>query len=382
MSTPTFDEVFRQIRINLTVMGIQKNKPRIGVMFYILYAMTFTMASSEAMFFIVNMAPENFLELTGLAPCMCIGILSLLKIATLARKKETVFSLADKLERLSTENLKDPIKRDIVSPDINMLKTLIKYYFVLNAMLICVYNFSTPFYILYHYLTTNEEIFILPYAIIVPFSIETWPAWIFVYIFSVICGFNCVLFFTVVDTLYFTLTSYVCTIFAVLNNEIICLNQPTGDMLDQIIKKHQNVLELAEDLEDIFTLPNFFNVLVGSVEICALGFNLMIGDWNNVPGCMLFIMSVLIQLFMMSVFGEKLIGASIKVGESAFLCDWYKMNRKTQKVLLMLMIRTRKPTRLTAFKYSVICYEGFTKIISNSWSYFTILRTVYSKEDQ
>ncbi|XP_063382844.1 putative odorant receptor 85d [Cydia fagiglandana] len=382
MSTPTFDEVFRQIRINLSVMGIQEDKSRPGVTFYIFYAMLFTMVSSELVFFSVNMAPENFLELTGLAPCICVGILSLLKIAALAYKKETVFSLADKLERLSTENLNDPVKTDIVSPDINLLKKLINYYFVLNAVLICVYSFSTPFYILYHYLTTNEEIFILPYAVIMPFSTETWPAWTLVYVFSVLCGFICVLFFTAVDALYFTLTSYVCTIFDVLSNEIISLNQPTGDMLSQIIKKHQNVLELAADLEDIFTLPNFFNVLVGSVEICALGFNLMIGDWNNVPGCMLFLVSVLFQLFMMSVFGEKIIGASIKVGESAFLCDWYKMNLKTQKVLLILMIRAHKPTRLTAYKYSVICYEGFTKIISNSWSYFTILRTIYSPEDQ
>nr|AST36400.1 putative odorant receptor OR42 [Cydia nigricana] len=382
MSTPTFNDVFHQIRINLSIMGIQEDKSRIGVTFYIIYAMVFTMVTSEIVFFSVNMAPENFLELTGLAPCICVGILSLLKIAALAWKKETIFSLADALEKLSTENLKDPVKTNIVSSDINLLKTLIKYYFVLNAVLICVYNFSTPFYILYHYLTTNEEVFILPYAVIVPFSTKTWPTWTFVYVFSVVCGFICVLFFTAVDALYFTLTSYVCTIFAVLSNEIICLDQPSGDVLDQIIRKHQNVLKLAEDLEDIFTLPNFFNVLVGSIEICALGFNLLIGDWNNVPGCMLFIVSVLCQLFMMSVFGEKLIEASIKIGESAFLCDWYKMNQKTQKVLLMLITRTRKPTRLTAFKYSVICYEGFTKIISNSWSYFTILRTVYSPEDQ
>nr|WEG72133.1 odorant-receptor-39 [Grapholita molesta] len=382
MTTPTFTEVFHQTRINLSVMGIRENQPTIGVTFYIFYAMLFTMVSSELVFFIVNMAPENFLELTGLAPCICVGILSLLKIAALAWKKNTVFSLAGKLNSTSTQNLNDPIKADIVSSDINLLKNLIKYYFILNAVLICVYNFSTPFYILYHYLMTKEEIFILPYAVVLPFSTEMWPTWTCVYIFSIICGFICVLFFTSVDALYFTLTSYVCTIFEVLSNEIICLEQPTNSVLEQIIIKHQNVLELAEELEDIFTLPNFFNVLVGSIEICALGFNLMIGDWNNVPGCMLFIASVLFQLFMMSVFGEKLIGASIKVGESAFLCDWYKMNQNTQKVLLMLMIRTRKPTRLTAFKYSVICYEGFTKIISNSWSYFTILRTVYLPEDQ
>lgn len=33
---------------------------------------------------------------------------------------------------------------------------------------------------------------------------------------------------------------------------------------------------LTDFLEDIFAAPNFFNVLVGSIEICALGFNLTV----------------------------------------------------------------------------------------------------------
>lgn len=35
---------------------------------------------------------------------------------------------------------------------------------------------------------------------------------------------------------------------------------------------------LSQDLEDIFSGPNLFNVLIGSIEICALGFNLTVGN--------------------------------------------------------------------------------------------------------
>ncbi|KAH9633542.1 hypothetical protein HF086_013219 [Spodoptera exigua] len=101
---------------------------------------------------------------------------------------------------------------------------------------------------------------------------------------------------------------------------------------------------LGEDLEDIFTAPNLFNVLVGSLEICALGFNL----------------------------------TSTKIGDAAFLCKWYKMDEKSKKIILTIMIRSKKPQQLTAYKFSTISYASFTKIISTSWSYFTILRTVYS----
>lgn len=33
---------------------------------------------------------------------------------------------------------------------------------------------------------------------------------------------------------------------------------------------------LADDLEDIYSAPNLLNVLLGSIEICALGFNLTV----------------------------------------------------------------------------------------------------------
>ncbi|KOB64679.1 Odorant receptor, partial [Operophtera brumata] len=104
------------------------------------------------------------------------------------------------------------------------------------------------------------------------------------------------------------------------------MNANNAILLQEIVKDHQYILKLADDLEDIFTAPNLFNVLVGSIEICALGFNLTTGDLKQIPGCILFLVSVLLQILMMSVFGENII----------------------------------------------------REIISTSWSYFTILRTVYT----
>nr|WPO56446.1 odorant receptor [Leucinodes orbonalis] len=119
-------------------------------------------------------------------------------------------------------------------------------------------------------------------------------------------------------------------------------------------------------------------MLLGSLVICALGFNVTMGDSAEIPGCLLFLSSVLVQIFMMSVFGEKMIGESTKVGAAAFDCKWYNMDNKSKKTLLLIITRSFKPQHLTAYKFSVISYASFTKIINTSWSYFTILRTVYT----
>ncbi|XP_069360161.1 odorant receptor 13a-like [Maniola hyperantus] len=201
------------------------------------------------------------------------------------------------------------------------------------------------------------------------------------FIIFLFTGFTCILYVTTVDALYYIMTSHVCAQFALLSDEIQYLDKNTSHCLSEIVKKHQYILKLSQDLEEIFQAPNLFNVLVGSIEICALGFNLTMGQWAQIPGVVLFLLSILYQILMLSVFGENLIRESRKVGESAFLCKWYDMDKKSKKTIFILMLRSNKPQKLTAYKFSVISYQSFTKIISTSWSYFTILRTVYNPSE-
>ncbi|CAH2267260.1 jg14728 [Pararge aegeria aegeria] len=68
-----------------------------------------------------------------------------------------------------------------------------------------------------------------------------------------------------------------------------------------------NGIGLSEELEEIYQAINLFNVLIGSFEICALGFNLTMGQWSQIPGVLLLLLSILIQMFMNSAFGDNLI---------------------------------------------------------------------------
>nr|XP_021186882.2 odorant receptor 67c [Helicoverpa armigera] len=375
---PPYEEVLKQIKINLWLAGIPYGDPKMKVRYYLGNLQLLVMIICEISFFVSRISAENFLELTQLAPCLGTGILTYLKIVVIARKRMKIYELSECLGKLYENILKDDNKRRLVKKNLVLVNFLMKYYFVLNLILISVYNFVSPVIIIYDYFVNNQLIFTLPYAVLVPFSTDAWIPWSAVYIYSIICGFVCVLFFTTVDGLYFVLTSHVCANFSVISDMIERLDENSVDRLPDIVKEHQYILKLGEDLEDIFTAPNLFNVLVGSLEICALGFNLTNGSWEKIPGCLLFLLSVLLQILMMSVFGENMIRESTNIGDAAFLCKWYKMDEKSKKTIMTIMIRSKKPQRLTAYKFSSISYASFTKIISTSWSYFTILKTVYT----
>ena len=185
---PKYEEFLKQIKLNLWLSGIPYGDPKFNFRFYAIYIQLFLMIVLEISFFVSRISAENFLELTQLAPCLGIGILTTLKTTAIAMKRQKIYNLTECLGRLYQNILKDNKKANLVKSDLILLNLLMKYYVILNVVLISVYNFSTPFIILYHYFTKHEVIYKLPYAVLVPFSTEAWVPWTVVYVHSIMCG--------------------------------------------------------------------------------------------------------------------------------------------------------------------------------------------------
>lgn len=188
MDIPAYEEFLKQIKINLWLTGIPYGDPKVHLRFYVIFIQLFMMLVFEMSFFVSKISSENFLELTQLAPCIGIGVLSLLKILAVAQKRMKIFDLTECLDNLYKDILNDPRKRSLVRKDLILINVLVKYSFILNAVLITVYNFSTLVIIVYYYLAKHELIFKLPYAVLLPFSTDSWLPWATIYTHSVVCG--------------------------------------------------------------------------------------------------------------------------------------------------------------------------------------------------
>lgn len=189
MEASIYGDIFKQIFKNLQWCGISSGDPdRLRVRFYIFMVGISITVIQELCFFISKTSTEDFLILTALIPCFCIGLRSELKMASIAQKRRKIFKLSNNLEKLYTEIISDNAKRHLVCGEINLVKTLTKYYFVLNTILIFVYNFSPLFITLYVYITKEVVVLSFPFPIVVPFPADVFQNWLIAYLHSISSG--------------------------------------------------------------------------------------------------------------------------------------------------------------------------------------------------
>ncbi|XP_055844138.1 odorant receptor 13a [Episyrphus balteatus] len=170
--------------------------------------------------------------------------------------------------------------------------------------------------------------------------------------------------------------------------------------LHVIAKRHSEIINFAQSLEK-FNSPHLLaNFSISSILICMVGFQLVtgkmfIGDYLKF---LVYILSALSQLFILCWNGDNLIQCSLKTAWHLYACNWEggELSQQDKKMkqdaikycpagrdfnlkLKLMIMRSQKPLQITAMKFSVLSLESFTKILSSSMSYFTLLQTMLEK---
>uniref|UniRef100_A0AAG5CZ64 Uncharacterized protein n=1 Tax=Anopheles atroparvus TaxID=41427 RepID=A0AAG5CZ64_ANOAO len=68
-----------------------------------------------------------------------------------------------------------------------------------------------------------------------------------------------------------------------------------------------------------------------------------------------------------------------QVADHIYNVPWYLSEPTLQKTILTLMVKAQKPSGVTASKFYMVTLQSFQRIISSSYSYFTLLQTVNEK---
>ena len=68
------------------------------------------------------------------------------------------------------------------------------------------------------------------------------------------------------------------------------------------------------------------------------------------------------QMFSFSYLGTELIEQSEAVADGIFNSKWYEEDVKVQKDLSFVLMRAKKPVRLTAAKLFVVTRDSFTQV--------------------
>ncbi|KAL0107169.1 hypothetical protein PUN28_015591 [Cardiocondyla obscurior] len=88
----------------------------------------------------------------------------------------------------------------------------------------------------------------------------------------------------------------------------------------------------------------------------------------------------LFQLLLFCIPGDDLIYESSMIYKTMYTIAWYKLPILLKTEIHLLILRSQKPSKITAGKIYVMHLENFNGVLSTAVSYFMLLRSFGSDE--
>ncbi|XP_071646264.1 putative odorant receptor 85d [Temnothorax longispinosus] len=212
-----------------------------------------------------------------------------------------------------------------------------------------------------------------------------------IFIHSAICDFSYTVLLVVFDVLYLTLVEYCCGLFAalryrletalVLKNDRLTMTTAKDKSYANIaysIRRHTETMQFVAVIESVYSLPLFIHIGLTVLILSVLGYQVITNteNINRLLKPTAYLNGLLINVFFENWQGQKIIDSSEKVFKSAYNSEWYNMPIAARKLLIMMMIRSERPSILRMGKIIVLSYVTFNTVLRTSSSYFMLLRSL------
>ncbi|XP_043473292.1 odorant receptor Or2-like isoform X2 [Leptopilina heterotoma] len=141
------------------------------------------------------------------------------------------------------------------------------------------------------------------------------------------------------------------------------------------IKQHNQTIEYCNDVESFFSPCLFFVVIVNciflSFSLIQVVFNL--SDMKMIIKPVIYMSGALVNLLLHSVAAQRLLDHSSGLGDNVYNVSWDEMSVAVRKPLLLMMMRSNHPCKITAGKIMEISFRFASAALRASFSYFTLL---------
>nr|QNS36204.1 olfactory receptor 9 [Mythimna separata] len=336
-------------------------------------------------------AGKSFVEITRLIPCLILCFISNCKTISILYYAhynnefiETMRGLL--LNNMDTEEEGNRYKKKLIDTHVLMLMSITKKIIYLIIVGLGMFALAPFFIIVPNYWKTNELVLEMPFIAYYPFNeMEGWvyPVVYFHQVFTAICA---ILMVYGPDCFFFTCCTFLHIQFSLLIYDMERMVNEDSNSCDRLKFKmlavrHIELMRCVNLLEEIFSKPILFNALTSSVIICVTGFNVLVVDnIVMVASFTAFLVFGLMQIFLYCYYGDTIMRSSMQISSAIYNSHWYNVGVAERKSFLIVLIRAQKPCELTANGFFKINLHAFTSILSTSWSYFALLKTMYHPE--
>ncbi|CAD7082672.1 unnamed protein product [Hermetia illucens] len=328
----------------------------------------------------------NLMDSTISLPCLISCVLSEFKVTILRRKRDQFIEILEFLdEKFPTRKAEQDyygiveVHRATKRMSIILAIGVSMFIWSFNLLPLCEGVISVVAY-------GNNFTYPLPYAMWHPFRTDRIIAYVGVNIQLIFAGYVVAQYYIGVDSLMFTITNQICMHFDYISRSIRDYH-PKGAKKDyiflkEIIERHVEVLRICKSIDFVFTNSMLMNFLGSAGIICLVAFRVTLSDFSaDLVKFIIYLLSMIIQIFILCSFGDRLIQSSLAVSQAVYEHDWYDADQLYKKAMILIIQRAQKPAFLTASYFSVVSYQSFKGIMTISYQFFAVLHTAYSKKN-
>ncbi|XP_076226747.1 uncharacterized protein LOC143174884 isoform X2 [Nomia melanderi] len=153
---------------------------------------------------------------------------------------------------------------------------------------------------------------------------------------------------------------------------------PKPIVLHSSVEIHQSALKTAVEMAENLTLSYLVAIMVVIVSFAVNLYCLCLGvlemdAFGNVFISFELVIVHAIIMFLSNYSGQILINANHQLFIETYNSLWYRVPLEAQKMLLFILMRSSIDLQFSLSGLFVPCYEGFTMMMSSSFSYFTVI---------
>nr|WCC57566.1 odorant receptor 44 [Papilio memnon] len=315
----------------------------------------------------------NISELANIVPVYLICIQSLLRVAIMIYKKKEIENFIDDLGLIwMTSYYWIDISGSWEYVFAPLLSTIIRI-FILKQ------NFT----------------FALPVGCIYPFDPTSgWFKYLATYAFQAINVLRYSWFYIGIEYMMVSLCADLAIEFSILREDLLLVIPKSnsesqletdskdyeGVSIQDFIRRHQKLISLADILDDVFNKIVFVHILIVTITVGFFAFATtvgtgMVGKANNIVGSV----AILSTAYVVCYYGEMLKEESSGIADAAYASLWTKGDIRYQKIVCFIITRSQRPCCLTSLRHVPVTMTMFTKVLSTTWSYFSLATSIYSR---
>ncbi|KAM0736510.1 Odorant receptor 13a [Formica fusca] len=153
-------------------------------------------------------------------------------------------------------------------------------------------------------------------------------------------------------------------------------------IIRDLICKHQRIIALSENIENLYTQIALMQLLWNTLVICCTGFSIIIilntnKDISSLIKSVSYYFAITLEAFIFCFAGEFLSAKSMSLSDAVYESLWYNIPPNDSRILLFMMLRCQKRLTITAGKFIDLTLDGFASIMKASASYISVLNAMY-----